>query len=598
MNHTTLLTASDAAIAPVEAAEPAAAEPDSERRQRLDQAIADVLCTQARAGTVSGIGGGLVLGLLLVPAVGWWRYGLWLAVMVLTYVGREVAIERTRQTWPAARRIDMVAYVSAALSLINVSPALLFFGPMSGEARALFSAVMAAWVVLGATVIGIHPRSYRLYVVAAYGLLIAGWWIHQPGYGAVVITITLLLATRLVWVFSGQLAQRFIESHDIRHAKEGLLQQLETALAQKEAAERERSQLLAAASHDLLQPVHAMLLLTGLLAGTRDEARRDELAARVQATANSVDMMFRGLLDQARIDAGTLQPRREPVQLATLVRVVQAAAEPRCAQSGVALHVDCAADLWALGDATLIERTLRNLVDNAIKFTLQGSITLRCSHAAQQGLPQVEVAVNDTGMGIDADELHLVQKAFFRGRAALEADVDGLGLGLANTGRMVGLMQGTLAIESTRGQGSCVRVSLPASAPAPAAAPAAIAPRAALQGRRVLVIDDDRQARDAMALWATAAGGLVRQAANLRAAWGVLGEGPGAETWRPELLLVDYQLGAGENGLQAIAALRARHGPLPAVLVTGDALDAADLPSDVRLLRKPVRPEQLDDALA
>jgi CheY-like chemotaxis protein len=228
-------------------------------------------------------------------------------------------------------------------------------------------------------------------------------------------------------------------------------------------------------------------------------------------------------------------------------------------------------------------------VDNALKFTRHGSVAIDCTRLDGD----LELTVSDTGIGVEAQELALLCQPFFRGQAARDAESDGIGLGLANATRMVQLMDGRLAIESVRGEGTTVRVQLPRWSGPAQARPAAPEVFDGVRFERVLVIDDDRGAREAISLWLSSAGCEVLQAAH----YGAAVAGCEARAFQPDLLMVDYRLGESLDGLHAIARLRKRFGPVEAMLVTGEPLDEATLPGNVVLLRKPLHPERLEALL-
>ena len=553
--------------------------------ERTRAARIEMLAQQSRSGTRAAAVATAGLGLLIVPAAGWLPYGLWALCMLVAYPLRDAVVSRIVAARRFSERDENVAALSSAGLAIVVSSAGPFFMPlMSADARGLYTAVQVAWVAIAALVIGIHPRGYAAYVAASYGILAIGWWRAAPDLAAVA-TLMLAIAGFVLVRFAQRLAGVFDRSVRIRSENEELVEQLQASLAETAQAQQARSRFLAAASHDLLQPVHALTMLVGVLRDSTTEATREQAAHRIELTTQSIASMFRGLLDRARLDAGAMTSRPEPVRLEAVCSGVEAAYSTRCRERGVELQVRCDAEVVVLADAALLDRVLRNLVDNAVKFTESGRVSI----VVQPGSDTVLLEVIDTGAGIAVEEQPRVFDAFFRGARASEQGIEGIGLGLSVTAQMVELMRGRIEIASVPGQGTRVQLRLPAAsaeAPAPAEAPAA--PRALLL-RRVLLVEDDRNAREAVQLWLADHACQIVSAACLRDAL----EQCAHRTFVPQFVLSDLQLADGPDGLRTIAALRERFGPVPAALVTGHAIAADQVPGDVTLLRKPLQPEHL-----
>ena len=559
-----------------------------EQRSRAERIA--LMARQARSGTRAALVATAVLGLMIVPAVGWWSFGIWALCMVVAYRMRDLVVQRVVRCGTATERDEnLVAMSAVALAVVIAMPGPVFMPLMSPDVRGLYTAVQVGWVAIAAFVIGIHPRSYALYVLISYSLLAFGWWRILPAQLAMVVVVMLGVAGFVLTTFARRLTVVFNESVQMRHENEGLVAQLTASIAETAQAQRARSRFLAAASHDLLQPVHALMLLVGVLRDSNSSATRDQAARRIELTTTSIASMFRGLLDQARLDAGAVLPRLEPVALETVCRGIEAAYALRCQDKGLSLSVACGADVRVTADAALLDRVLRNLVDNAVKFTEQGRVSMTVTRHRHRVL----VEVVDTGVGIVADEQPRVFDAFFRGSSATGQGIEGVGLGLSITLQLVELMGGQIHLASTLGVGTRVQVWL---TPTESARPAAVATPAVpreLAYQRVLVVEDDRAAREALHLWLADRGGQVVSVASLAEALEVCTD----SGFVPDYLLSDLHLGDGPDGLQALAALRARFGPLPAALITGDAIDASAVPAGVNLVRKPLRPAELERLL-
>lgn len=561
---------------------------DRPERTRVLTEQTRLLVRQSRTGTITAVLGGLLLGVPLVPAAGWPAFLAWFAVLCIGYALRQALLERAQASGSLDRVLRIALVGSALLGLVLTSPAPLFFSAASAEARALLTMILLAWVTAAAAVLGVFPPSYKVYSAVALLNIALGWWLSASIGEAALVSVIMLPLWLLLSRFAERVGRLIEESVNIRHEREVLVKRLEAALAETEAAQSARSRFLAAASHDLLQPVHALLLLSGLSRDLPDGPRRSHVLTQIHTVAESIESMFRGLLDLARFDAGTLQPHVQAVAVEPVLQSLRAAYEARCADKGLALEVDSAGTTCVRADPSMFARILRNLVDNAVKFTPRGSVSVHCRADGER----VTVEVRDTGVGISSADLPHVRDAFFRGSGAREVEADGVGLGLATSAQMVELLGGTIEIESRPGQGTCVRLGLPAAAPAAPArsAEAALKP---LRYRCIALVEDDRNARDATVLWLQERGCQVLAGAD---ADSVLRQCE-QQAATPGFIIADYQLGDAGNGLDAIRRLRERFGALPAAVVSGEPLGAGVLPPDIPLLPKPLHPEALKQLL-
>jgi signal transduction histidine kinase len=368
-----------------------------------------------------------------------------------------------------------------------------------------------------------------------------------------------------------------------------LVRQLREALDKQQEAQRARSRFLGAASHDLRQPVQALLFLSDIFRRSTDPARRDAMAQQIMRTGESIDGMFRQLVDFAQIDAGTMKAVVQPVQLERLVAAAASGFAEKCAARGLRFRADLGSPCTVSADPVLLERMLRNFLDNAYKYSLQGDIVLR----VEREHDAVTVSVSDQGVGMDQDDLAQACNAFFRGRSATRAEAEGIGLGLAICSHMADLMQAALRIESAPARGTRISVRLPLAheeAPAPRRRRSEDG-EALLRGKLVAVLENDRMGREALCAWLLEAGARVAAAASLAQLHEVLRNADAP----PDLMLADYRLGDG-TGIAAIEAVRAAHGWVPAWIISAEG-DAVERRLGLPVLHKPVTPERLLDAL-
>ena len=354
------------------------------------------------------------------------------------------------------------------------------------------------------------------------------------------------------------------------------LEAMRSARDGAEAADRAKSSFLAAASHDLRQPMHALGLYMAALRAEPDDAARVELIGRMDASVGALDGLFDALLDVSRIDAGAIEPRPRVFALEALLHRLGADFATQAADKGLRLAVRVAPavrGLNAFSDPLLVERILRNLLANAVKYTAAGGVLLACRlRAAGSPAPHWRIEVWDSGPGIPESEFERVFEEFYqlgnpeRNRAA------GLGLGLSIVRRLTRLLGHPLALQSRPGHGSRFGIELPATPATPAALaePAAdddLAGLGSIERLGVAVIDDDPDVRDSMTALLTRWGCDVVAGATGEEVLARAGADPAQ---RLQAAVVDYQLRDGHTGIDAIRALRRACGAgLPALVVSG-----------------------------
>jgi signal transduction histidine kinase len=372
----------------------------------------------------------------------------------------------------------------------------------------------------------------------------------------------------------------------------------EAARRSAEAANRAKTQFFAAASHDLRQPLHAL----GLFAETlRQRVASDpEVAALVNSINESVDALeglFGELLDITRIDTGGVEVQPQPVRLKEMFARLRLHFEPTAFEKGLALTLRGERHV-AHCDPVILERILRNLVSNAIRYTEDGGVLVSARRRGDTLLIQVW----DSGIGIPDAALPRIFDEFYQvqhNRPLQAHHRKGLGLGLAIVQRLAALIEAPLTVRSRVGRGTVFSLVVPvgvasAAEPAPAAARAAVG--LTLQGRRIAVVEDEAAVRDGLEVLLKAWGASVVafETVDDATAWAR----QASDDARPDLLIVDYRLPGGTTGIDALAALRARwpQAPLPAIVVTGSTIGGHEdeaAAHDFHLLIKPVLPNKL-----
>ncbi|HEX2554564.1 MAG TPA: NahK/ErcS family hybrid sensor histidine kinase/response regulator [Microvirga sp.] len=361
---------------------------------------------------------------------------------------------------------------------------------------------------------------------------------------------------------------------------------LSRAKAEAEEANISKTRFLAAASHDILQPLNAARLYATSLVERDREAGHAALAENVDASLDAVEEILTALLDISRLDSGAMKPQWSSFRIEEIFRQLQREFGPVAAEKSLKLTF-VGSSLTVRSDRRLLRRLLQNLVSNAVKYTPAGRVLV----GARRRQGQLVIEVWDTGLGIPLSKQTVVFREFQRLDQGAKV-ARGLGLGLSIVERIGRVLDHPVTLMSKPGRGSVFRVAVPIAAlPATVAPPdAPRAPLAPLAGLKVLALDNEPAIQEGMRTLLTGWGCEVATASDLAGALAAF------EAGIPEAILADYHLDDG-NGLDAIAALREAAGrPLPALLLTADrtlAVRDAATAMDVHVLGKPVKPAAL-----
>ena len=360
-----------------------------------------------------------------------------------------------------------------------------------------------------------------------------------------------------------------------------------------ERANLAKSRFLAAASHDLRQPLHALGLFASALAGKTRDAESRSLTARINQSIAALESLFNEVLDVSRLDAGAIAVNSRAVALQPLFDRIANDLSRGAEEKNLALRFVPTAKV-VRSDPVLLERILRNLVANAIRYTDRGGILVGVRPRAGA----LARAVRDSGIGIPAEHQARVFDEFYQ-VGNLERDRrKGLGLGLSIVKRLCDQLGHELTLASAPGRGTVFRIALAAlEGPPPDEEAAPLPAEASLAGERVVVVDDERDVRDSMVALLGAWGCDVHAFATAEEALGALP--PGSPP--PGVLVADYRLPGETTGVEVVRALRSAWGEaVPAVLISGES-SAGELArireSGLPLLHKPVPPAKLKSLL-
>ncbi|HYF90514.1 ATP-binding protein [Azospirillum sp.] len=376
-----------------------------------------------------------------------------------------------------------------------------------------------------------------------------------------------------------------------------LIHRLQSLEAERDAAREEaeranlaKAKFLAAASHDLRQPLQALFFLSAALARHVGDHNGRDLLSRLDQGLDTMKGLLDGLLEVSRLEAGVVTPVLDTFAASEITDALDAAYAEQATAKGLVWRVEgCEAVLRT--DRGLLMQLLRNLVDNALRYTEAGAIRIRCRVDGER----LAIEVQDTGIGIPPEHLDRIFEEFHQVGNPERDRLRGLGLGLAIVRRLSQLLDHPVQVRSVQGQGSAFRVLVPL-------APARLIPTRAGGVDRRPVIDRPRLAvlvdDDAVVLL-----GLQ----TVLTEWGfrvVAADGPDRAMDRlealdraPDIVIADYRLREGRVGTEVIRRVRERYGEeIPAMILTGETgIDTlADVSAHgVAVLHKPVTPRQL-----
>jgi signal transduction histidine kinase/ActR/RegA family two-component response regulator len=400
------------------------------------------------------------------------------------------------------------------------------------------------------------------------------------------------LQTRL-----NQMAQRLAWGREeMEYRVEVATRELRLKKEEAERATLAKSRFLAAASHDLRQPTHALGMFVARLGQLPLDHQARQVVQSLDASVASMQDLLDGLLDVSRLEAGAVQVQRSDAPLEAVFQSVYKAVLPLATSKGLRLRVRMTRE-WFHSDAVLLQRVVMNLANNAVRYTEQGTVLVACRVVKGGSMLRIDVA--DSGIGISPEHQHQIFQEFYQVANSGRDRAQGLGLGLNIVERTVKLLGHPLSLRSNLGCGTRFSVEVPRAIPREVSAPAPLAPASQggeLEGMRILIVEDDKLALEGLKTLLDSWGCVVNAASNVQQALDYINAYPA-----PDLVLSDFRLGEDRNGMDVIDMVRAHsRRPIAACLMSGDT-DAALLHAaksrSLTLLHKPVRPAKLRSLL-
>jgi len=456
--------------------------------------------------------------------------------------------------------------------------------PAKPEIQFLIACALAGRTTATVTALAFHPQigaAYLFFLVVPFSVRV----ISFGGAQYIALGAGLLLLTWLQ-IFLGRNHENFLRNLiELRHKNEALAVGLELKAQALEQANLSKSRFFAAASHDLRQPLQALSYYTSLLDPSPEDAR---MVARINECIGALDDLLESVLDISRLDSGKVQAHIQAVSLEIMLKRLASLYEGAAKTKGLELRVRCNNE-WASSDPVLLERVLSNLLSNALRYTHQGGVLL----TVRRRDDRMRLQVFDTGEGIPLDKQDQVFDEFFQLGNTERNTAKGVGLGLATVRRLCVLLNHPVTLRSIPDRGSCFELDLPRADPVPQVEERTVAePRSEAQSAltgRVLLVEDHDQVRESLVAtmtswglecaWATDAGSALALAAQQQF----------------DVVLCDYRLPGRMNGVAVLDAVgKLQTGLRYVSLLTGeDSAVIENLPADLALLRKPIRPIRL-----
>jgi signal transduction histidine kinase len=478
----------------------------------------------------------------------------------------------------------------------------LFYPHIDSTHEELLLVIGYTLCIAAAPVLLDHPRAFLLFPVLYFGPVIVRIAITERADSHVHAGI-LLFVFALTFMLVRGFRQSLLSKFELQRQSDRLLEQLriekasaDAARLAAEAANRAKSRFLAAASHDLRQPMHAMGLFAGALRQKKLDADTRRIVASINDSVDALEEQFSQLLDQSRIESGAIEVRAQCFAVSELYRKLRLRFEPLAFEKGLALRFRGGAQLVHT-DPLLLDRIVNNLVSNALRYTRDGTVLVGCRRRGDRLLLQVW----DTGEGIhEQDQTRVFNEPYqwpdMRLEDAPHRQRQGLGLSIVRG--LSELIGAPVSLRSSRGRGSVFTVDLAVGHPAEASQAEHLAhatPTTTLGAHTIVVIEDDEAVRHGLEALLLGWGAHVHSFDSLASfmRWAVSSH----TAVTPDLVVVDYWLEPGVNGVDTLAAVREQFGSdIPAILISATTLSPHDIHSRierVHVLIKPVAPVKL-----
>lgn len=540
--------------------------------------------------------GGLVVGAAMWQQVPHHLIAIWFALMCANQAWRLYLYGHYWKVKPSpdeARHWGVYWALGAGISgCIWGAAGIIMFVPNSPDHQALLMVALFGVTTGAVMLIATHKPSFYAFVLPTLTPLILrmaaeGDTLHLSMAAVAILVLLAILA------FGAALNGVLTQSLNMRYENIELIAELteqrriaEQARQEAETATRAKSKFLAAASHDLRQPLHAMGLFAAALSETNRRPEELDLVRSINASVVALEVLFNELLDISKLDSGVIQPNLSAREIQPLLSRLHNDYAQEAAEKGIKLRIRPSRAVVS-SDHVLLERILRNLISNAIRYTHAGGVLVACRRRGGE----LRIEVRDSGVGIPAYEQERIFEEFYQVGDSTRHSKKGLGLGLAIIRRLCELLGYRIELKSLPGRGSVFAVTVPLAAVGPQRLQATkTEERAATEfnGKVVVVIDDEQAILDGTKALLSHWGCTVVVGTTTDEALDELGR----LGRYPDLIIADFRLQQGATGVETIRRIRHEMGSaIPAIVVTGSTTPELSLDAqryDFTLLNKPV----------
>jgi len=537
-----------------------------------------------------------------VPTLGWvsWLLAMIATIFARIFVQRRLDVDKSI---PLSKRMKYAMILNIIISLVHASS--FFFFPYLTFTERMIHTIVILGLTNGSvsTNSGYRPLFLSYSLPVATSMTIA--WLTTPLYdGNMMILLGVSMLNLMYYAVQNTNAKNhfrlFKQSFEIREQQAALNQELHKknkeldnalnaavqARLEADQASTSKTRFLASASHDLRQPTHALSLLAGVLSNRPLDEKSKAIAQDIHTASQSLQSLMSGLLDISKLDAGLMEPKIESVDLHWLVSRVCSEYETDCNNKGLRLiFTSSQKSATTRSDPQLTERILSNLISNAVKYTDEGRIEVSLDEVDDQW----QIQIQDTGCGIREDEQKRIFEEFYQIGNDHRDRSNGLGLGLAIVKRLSNALNIDLSFNSTFGKGSTFSFILP-KVGAKTEVSKDVDQVDLLSGLHILCVDDEADIRRALELVFEVLGCSFDLVEDTQEAL------VSAKKKKPDIVLADFRLKAGDDGIKTIDAVRHLYTDIPALLVTGDTSperlkNASN--AGIEMLHKPLTMEKL-----
>ncbi len=519
----------------------------------------------------------------------------WLSLTVFMLVIRWIVLCKlqTLTQLSSKRRINIVILLNIIHGVIY--GASLGFFPYFSELERAIQTMLLLSLCTGtvSTMIGYLPFffAYSAPVLIPVSLM----WSLSPGYSnnhiyEYVISLLVLMYGLVLVAIAKDTFRLFKESFEIRLQQIDLNKKLQSALKKAETANLSQTRFLASASHDLRQPIHTLSLFGAALNMQSMNSQCREITQHMNTALQVLASQLDGLLDISKLDANIIQVNSSPTNIRVLLQRISQEMKSLATEKKLEFQLHCPQDYFVETDIALLERILRNLISNAIKYTDTGSIKV---HASSQG-ESLLIEILDTGCGISAEDQTLIFEEFYQVSNPERDQSKGIGLGLAIVKRLTKMLDINLSVNSKLQCGSNFSLRFPLVKSDATKQETKIINNLVWKNLTILVVDDEKAVGQGMKTLLESLGCQVIVTDSTASSLKAIQQLP------PDIVLADFRLRGQETGIQTIHALRKNIPGLPAILISGDT--APDRLREAKatglsILHKPVMVDTLEQAI-